>query len=134
MIDLQEEENARLTTAKRRLQREIDELTEQNETLQRDLTAAKKRLVDALGRTLVLFWRTFVLYNNTCSQYICIIKLVTLFVFSPCSSSSGRRATGLSGLRSGGRAGRRQHGTTAAGHSGQSANSGESLGDDDDDM
>ena len=39
----QEEENARLTTAKRRLQREIDELTEQNETLQRDLAAAKKR-------------------------------------------------------------------------------------------
>lgn len=40
----QEEENARLATAKRRLQREIDELTEQNEALTRDLAAAKKRL------------------------------------------------------------------------------------------
>lgn len=39
---LQEEENARLSTTRRRLQREIDELTEQIETLTRDLTAAKK--------------------------------------------------------------------------------------------
>ncbi len=43
IIQLQEEENSRLATTKRRLQREIDELTEQNETLQRDLTNAKKR-------------------------------------------------------------------------------------------
>ena len=39
----QEEENSRVSGAKRRLQREMDELTEQNETLQRDLAAAKKR-------------------------------------------------------------------------------------------
>ena len=48
---MQEEENSRLTTAKRRLQREIDELTEQNETLQRDLTNAKKRY----GKDLCFF-------------------------------------------------------------------------------
>ena len=39
---LQEEENSRLAAAKRRLQRELDELTEQNETLQRDLATARK--------------------------------------------------------------------------------------------
>lgn len=50
---------------------------------------------------------------------------------------SGRRGTGLTAApmsRSGGRSGRRQPGSTAGPHSGQSANSGESLGDDDDDM
>lgn len=35
--NVQEEESARLQAAKRRLQREVDELTEQNETLQRDI-------------------------------------------------------------------------------------------------
>ena len=44
-ISEQEEETTRLATAKRRLQREIDELTEQNETLTRDLANAKKSLV-----------------------------------------------------------------------------------------
>lgn len=39
---MQEEENSRLSAAKRRLQRELDELTEQNETLQRDLANARK--------------------------------------------------------------------------------------------
>lgn len=33
----QEEETARLQAAKRRLQRELDELTDQNEQLQRDV-------------------------------------------------------------------------------------------------
>ncbi len=42
---MQEEENARLQTAKRRLQREVDELTEQTETLTRDLATAKKSYV-----------------------------------------------------------------------------------------
>ena len=42
---MQEEENSRLAAAKRRLQRELDELTEQNETLQRDLATARKGYV-----------------------------------------------------------------------------------------
>ena len=42
LIIMQEEENSRLSAAKRRLQRELDELTEQNETLQRDLANARK--------------------------------------------------------------------------------------------
>ena len=36
-IHSQEEETARLQAAKRRLQRELDELTDQNEQLQRDV-------------------------------------------------------------------------------------------------
>lgn len=108
---IQEEETTRLQTAKRRLQREIDELTEQNETLTRDLANAKKSWVPYSSRGLCPY--------------------VVLF-----SSGGGRRATGLSSGISGGRSGRsarRQAGGTG-GHSGQSANSGESLGDDDDDM
>lgn len=53
----------------------------------------------------------------------------------PCSG--GRRGTGLaSGISGGGRSGRsgRRQPTGGAAHSGQSANSGESVGDDDDDM
>ena len=46
VVSLQEEENTRLANAKRRLQREMDELTEQNETLQRDLASARKRYVE----------------------------------------------------------------------------------------
>ena len=42
VLTVQEEENSRLSAAKRRLQRELDELTEQNETLQRDLANARK--------------------------------------------------------------------------------------------
>ena len=42
VLTVQEEENSRLSAAKRRLQRELDELTEQNETLQRDLATARK--------------------------------------------------------------------------------------------
>ena len=38
---LQEEENARLNATKRRLQREVEELTEQNEQLTRDLHSRK---------------------------------------------------------------------------------------------
>ena len=52
-------------------------------------------------------------------------------------SGGGRRGTGISsssGLNRPGRSTRRQPGSSAAGHSGQSANSGESLGDDDDEM
>ena len=50
-------------------------------------------------------------------------------------SSSGRRGTGLSsGIGRSGRSNRRATATSGAGHSGQSANSGESLGDDDDDI
>ena len=45
VITVQEEENSRLAAAKRRLQRELDELTEQNETLQRDLATARKGYV-----------------------------------------------------------------------------------------
>ena len=37
LLQMQEEETARLQAAKRRLQRELDELTEQNEQLQRDI-------------------------------------------------------------------------------------------------
>jgi len=37
-----EEENARLSATRRRLQREIEDLTEQNETLQRELASARK--------------------------------------------------------------------------------------------
>ena len=39
----QEEENARLSAVRRRLQRETDELTEQNEALSRELQNARKR-------------------------------------------------------------------------------------------
>lgn len=37
-----EEETTRLSNAKRRLQRELDEVTEQNEALSRDLATARK--------------------------------------------------------------------------------------------
>ena len=48
---MQEEENSRLAAAKRRLQRELDELSEQNETLQRDLASARKRYVHCMAVT-----------------------------------------------------------------------------------
>lgn len=38
----QEEENARLSAVRRRLQRETEELTDQNEALQRELQNARK--------------------------------------------------------------------------------------------
>ena len=39
----QEEENARLSAVRRRLQRETEELTDQNEALTRELQSARKR-------------------------------------------------------------------------------------------
>ncbi len=44
-VEEAEEENARLTAARRRLQREVDELTEQNESLNRELQSARKGYV-----------------------------------------------------------------------------------------
>ena len=41
-MDEAEEETARLAATKRRLQRDIDELTEQNEALSRELQSARK--------------------------------------------------------------------------------------------
>lgn len=56
-----------------------------------------------------------------------------MFLAPPLPPSGGRRGTGLSsGIGRSGRTGRRQN--QPAHGSGQSANSGESLGDDDDDM
>mgnify|MGYP000093781782 CR=1 FL=1 len=43
-VDEAEEENTRLTTAKRRIQRELDDVTEANEELTREVQSLRNRL------------------------------------------------------------------------------------------